>query len=591
MTTNQPQNVDNFDSLIDLSEYDTMPAYASPSLSPSAGKNSFPSRPSVSSIQTPTVPSTAQPSLSGPSHQYELYKQQTGIVPGALASTLAVNQANSHISGYNSGYGMEFLNNVSPADDMFDFNAAPSAHSHSQGSGSLDMDMDFDSPPESQYFFPGTESTINPNAIGGQESPVLPSQSGNVGRLWPGMHTQAAALAKAQAQQRAQQQMIQSQQQQRQQSQPQQTRPRTKSAQPTDPIVEQKITQLLNSMRNKSASEDDGSMPMLNISRPKKDEDDMDEDERLLASEEGKKLSSKERRQLRNKVSARAFRSRRKEYITQLEAEIANKVTENGDLRLQNHALMEENKRLSDLTRMLLTSPSFSTFLDHLSNNPQAIPQQPVQVPVKPEQRQSEKAQAHKDSNPYAAQQSQQQQIGMAMIPEQNMDLSMLNLNNDSFNFQPQVYAVLETPEMPATIDAEILSGKTSNFVGEAFESDDDKVELPMIESPKMNAAPAVLEKTPEPEQTYDDDFENDPEFALYHTTPASSATAPVELDTDGLSHIDIFGGIESEKVLARYELVDATEEEETSLVAIARVQRISAGLEPVLARLERLCL
>ncbi|KAG7135087.1 BZIP-type transcription factor MBZ1 like protein [Verticillium longisporum] len=486
---------------------------------------------------------------------------------------------------------MEFLNNVSPADDMFDFNAAPSAHSHSQGSGSLDMDMDFDSPPESQYFFPGTESTINPNAIGGQESPVLPSQSGNVGRLWPGMHTQAAALAKAQAQQRAQQQMIQSQQQQRQQSQPQQTRPRTKSAQPTDPIVEQKITQLLNSMRNKSASEDDGSMPMLNISRPKKDEDDMDEDERLLASEEGKKLSSKERRQLRNKVSARAFRSRRKEYITQLEAEIANKVTENGDLRLQNHALMEENKRLSDLTRMLLTSPSFSTFLDHLSNNPQAIPQQPVQVPVKPEQRQSEKAQPHKDSNPYAAQQSQQQQIGMAMIPEQNMDLSMLNLNNDSFNFQPQVYAVLETPEMPATIDAEILSGKTSNFVGEAFESDDDKVELPMIESPKMNAAPAVFEKTPEPEQTYDDDFENDPEFALYHTTPASSATAPVELDTDGLSHIDLFGGIESEKVLARYELVDATEEEETSLVAIARVQRISAGLEPVLARLERLCL
>jgi hypothetical protein len=44
----------------------------------------------------------------------------------------------------------------------------------------------------------------------------------------------------------------------------------------------------------------------------RKDEEEMDEDERLLASEEGKKLSSKERRQLRNKVSARAFRSRRK---------------------------------------------------------------------------------------------------------------------------------------------------------------------------------------------------------------------------------------------------------------------------------------
>jgi hypothetical protein len=51
---------------------------------------------------------------------------------------------------------------------------------------------------------------------------------------------------------------------------------------------------------------------MTQAQRAKKEEDEMDEDERLLASEEGKKLSSKERRQLRNKVSARAFRSRRK---------------------------------------------------------------------------------------------------------------------------------------------------------------------------------------------------------------------------------------------------------------------------------------
>jgi hypothetical protein len=41
-------------------------------------------------------------------------------------------------------------------------------------------------------------------------------------------------------------------------------------------------------------------------------EDDIDEDSKLLFSEEGKKLSSKERRQLRNKVSARNFRVRRK---------------------------------------------------------------------------------------------------------------------------------------------------------------------------------------------------------------------------------------------------------------------------------------
>ena len=50
----------------------------------------------------------------------------------------------------------------------------------------------------------------------------------------------------------------------------------------------------------------------FNLYEQTKDEKDMDADERLLASEEGKNLSSKERRQLRNKVSARAFRSRRK---------------------------------------------------------------------------------------------------------------------------------------------------------------------------------------------------------------------------------------------------------------------------------------
>ena len=66
-----------------------------------------------------------------------------------------------------------------------------------------------------------------------------------------------------------------------------------------------------------SSNDDDAATPTGNGTlshgaRMRKDEEDMDEDERLLASEEGKKLSSKERRQLRNKVSARAFRSRRK---------------------------------------------------------------------------------------------------------------------------------------------------------------------------------------------------------------------------------------------------------------------------------------
>jgi hypothetical protein len=292
------QSVDNIDALLDLSEYDNLSSYQSPSLSPATtSKNGFTAtqRP-LSQTTSPTMPTTSQP-LTGPSHQYELYKQQTGIVPGALASTLAV--SNSQTS-YNP-VTLDYLG-LSPSDDLFDFNTSPSQ-------GTLDMDMDFDSPTDNLYF-----DTVSPNALTGQTSPSLtspatiPSQTSSIGRLYPGMHSQAA-LAKAQAQQRQQQHIIQQQRQNAVAAQ----KPRAKSTQATDPIVEQKITQLLNSMRAKPAQQGDSQQaPLLNHPRIKKDEDEMDEDERLLASEEGKKLSSKERRQLRNKVSARAFRSRRK---------------------------------------------------------------------------------------------------------------------------------------------------------------------------------------------------------------------------------------------------------------------------------------
>jgi hypothetical protein len=244
-----------------------------------------------------------------------MYKQQTGIPQGAVASTLAVNQLNQY------GYADSYLSGIG-GEDYVDFGTAPGRN----GSFNQDMDMEFDSPlGEPAFFYPEQSSPefVNPSAIGSSglsPSAVVPTQTSNVGRLWPGMHQQQAALAKAQAQQKQQQQIIQQQRQnamgghQRQQSQ---QRPRG-SHQPADPIVEEKISQLLNSMRQSSVATEDGegSTPNANhlshVQRMRKEEEDMDEDERLLASEEGKKLSSKERRQLRNKVSARAFRSRRK---------------------------------------------------------------------------------------------------------------------------------------------------------------------------------------------------------------------------------------------------------------------------------------
>ncbi|OAA41319.1 ribonuclease Z [Metarhizium rileyi] len=547
MSTSGQNNID-VDALLDFSACDG--GYTSPSLSPSTSSKPTFATPVTAAVSTPSLPSTSQ-TLSGPSHNYDMYRQQTGFVPGALTDTMAVNQTNN--TGYQDFGSLDYLSNFSPENDVFDFNASPQQAT---------MEVEFESPTDSQFF-----PTVNPSSIE-QDTSTL-SHTNSVGRLWPGAHSQAA-LAKAQAQQR---QLVQ---------QPQrQTPPKSRGkAQPTDPIVEQKITQLLNSMRAKPASDEAESQSALNnLPRFKKDEEEMDEDERLLASEEGKKLSSKERRQLRNKVSARAFRSRRKEYISQLEAEIANKVNENGDLRSQNRALMEENMRLTELSRMLLSSPSFSTFLDDLSRNPTGLPQG---SPVKMEQaQQQEQNQVSKDVNAYNGQFSSQQQIGMAMIPEQTMDFSLLSLGN-AYNFQPQVF-VVDTPEVPDAIDASLLSGKTSNFVDEAFSSDDEKVEAPVIERLIEIKAIGSLEAP------VDEEFESDPEFALFHSQPTATIETSEDVDTENLTGVDLFGGIESAKMFSRYELVDATEEEATAAFAMARVQRLSANIETVVSRLELL--
>ncbi|KAE9370280.1 hypothetical protein N431DRAFT_426664 [Stipitochalara longipes BDJ] len=575
-SNSQGSCLDPLDSLLDLSEYDKL-SYQSPSISPSATKSQFVGR-AVSNTPA-TLPSSTQQDLSGPSHNYGLYKQQTGIPQGAVASTLAVNQMNQY------GYADSYLSGIG-GDDFVDFGTAPAARN---GSFNADMDMEFDSPlGEPAFFYPEQSSPefVNPSAIGSSSlSPtaVLPTQTSNVGRLWPGMHQQQAALAKAQAQQKQQQQIIQQQRNnaisghQRQQSQ-QRSRG---SHQPADPIVEEKISQLLNSMRQSSVATEDGEgTPNANhlshVQRMRKEEEDMDEDERLLASEEGKKLSSKERRQLRNKVSARAFRSRRKEYISQLEGEIATKVNENNDLRSQNRALMEENTRLSDLTRMLLSSPSFSGFLDTLASNPQAAQTaQAVQQP-QPQQQQIEQPQRQlrKDINPYAAQQQmQQQQIGMAMIPEHNMDFSMLDLNeNGAFSYQPQVFSVLSLPE--AVIDTEILSGKSSSFTPLA--SDDEKVELPKVERMPVSK-PEVIELP----TVVDEEFDADPAFALFVSTPTTVKSEP-ELDLSFLANLSLKP--------SNFELVVVPEvDDATADAAMRRVERLSADMDACLERLSHL--
>jgi bZIP-type transcription factor MBZ1 len=288
----------DLDSFLDLDQS----TYTPSSASPATGKQPL-HRPPFANTSS-SFGGQSQHTFSGPSFQYDAYKQQTGLPVGGLANTFAVNQAMGlQYTGSHQGFVMptETLNIPLSNLDDFDFASNPSVDMQ-------DVDFDADSPSE---MFKG--QFVNPNALLGQDdSPTYTTPI----RMYPGIHQQQA---QAKAQQVQKQQEMAARQQQQRQLEGQ--RPLPSQSKPTgqkDPHVEESISRLLSQMRHNSVvSNDDsvdtptGSQPSL-AARLKKEEDEMDEDERLLASEEGKKLSSKERRQLRNKVSARAFRSRRK---------------------------------------------------------------------------------------------------------------------------------------------------------------------------------------------------------------------------------------------------------------------------------------
>ncbi|MCJ1467893.1 hypothetical protein MMC07_006518 [Pseudocyphellaria aurata] len=556
----------------------------SPSRSPDPSRanlaaSSYPSLGNSNNTLLPSQPSNQQ-TFAGPSYQYELHKQQAGLPVGALANTLAVNQADSFQFGRNQppSYPTDGFWGMNTTDEYLDFGSSPTFPSSSL---SGDTDMEFDSPRDVLLANGGF---VDPTAIGGQEDVSTPTQV-NHGRVWPGIHQQTA-MAKAQAQAQAQQK----QQSQKAASQQPRRSNGSSSRPPSDPIVEERISRLLNQMRHSSvASSNDDENTTFNANgssshsmRIRKEEEDMDEDERLLASEEGKKLSSKERRQLRNKVSARAFRSRRK---GQLEGEIAVKSAEADELRVKNEELMAENTRLADLTRMLLSSPAFSTFLNDLSSSGVSSSSAPVLTTpsstVKPEQPQHN---SRKDVNPHQAAQQQghiQQsgpQIEMALIPEtqptpppyDSATNAWPNIMEYSL-YNSQVYSVTELPQGPAVdeIDPGMLSGKFSNIV-DSYLAIDSKDEAPAFE--RMPAAEKI-EAGSDAVSSWDDvDLdESDPAFALYADCPPA--------DLSALEHSDfLFGGIEPDKAFSRLELVvedETSGELEISAMTMERFERL----------------
>lgn len=257
-------------------------------------------------------------------------------------------------------------------------------------------------------------------------------------------------------------------------------------------------------------------------------------------------------------------------------------MTENSDLRNQNRALMEENTRLTDLTRMLLSSPSFSSFLDTLAQNPSAVP--PQTAPAANQQ--AENRQTRKDASPYAAQQHMQhQQIGVAMIPEQTMDFSMLdlNLNTDgAFSYQPQVFSVFGIPE--TAIESDVLSGKTVSPAPSPA-SEDSKVELPFVErSPASVAGKVDLKEIETVAETVDEEFDADPAFALF----AVAATPAKPQDIDVVS--ELLAGIPAKPELFNL-VVESRISDNEAEAAMRKVDRLCDGLGRISDRLRSLTL
>jgi hypothetical protein len=170
-------------------------------------------------------------------------------------------------------------------------------------------------------------------------------------------------------------------------------------------------------------------------------------------------------------------------------------------LRDENRQLREENNRLTDLTRMLLSSQAFSSFLQELSQSG-VPPASQQQVAQQPRQERTKSKPTRKDVNPHEASrqlqssQQQQQQVGMVLMPEATVDMSLFEtpawapaIPSNDF----QVYSVTSLPEAPV-LDIEAMSAKTNSTRGMNRSSKSVPI-LPEIPEAVKEASAAVSDK------------------------------------------------------------------------------------------------
>ncbi|GBB89450.1 hypothetical protein RclHR1_16130003 [Rhizophagus clarus] len=171
-----------------------------------------------------------------------------------------------------------------------------------------------------------------------------------------------------------------------------------------------------------------------------------------------KKLSSKERRQIRNKISARNFRVRRKEYIQNLETTKEQQQEEINLLRQALLHLQEENTKLQQEveelrkqkqqnTKTIVTSPPSPPHISSPATT-RALPSVPPHQPSSPASRYLVIPNVNKDASPSSSPTNQKTwqdsrvRVQTTFIPEFNLDkhlfkekstLSYLDFNNSPY--------------------------------------------------------------------------------------------------------------------------------------------------------------
>lgn len=294
---------------------------------------------------------------------------------------------------------------------------------------------------------------------------------------------------------------------------------------------------------------------------------------------------------------------------------MAAKSNEANVLRQENRALLDENTRLSDLTRMLLSSPAFSTFLDTLGASElstAAAATESAGRATEPADSTALLPTIKKDPNPHhvvaeeqlQASQANNPQIGMTLIPEHPIDFSTLDANLNTWNLgnlpaglwgntQPQVFTVTEIPTGPPVdiLDAGALSGKTSHLIGSHSSLDEAKSEIPRVES-----MPVISESIQQPSETapggLGETDESDPAFALFADGPVSSRESPVARPSSQYALPSVKGveGVESEKKQNLIAPVEQDQDQEHSdALRMEQFRRLCRSTEAAFERISRI--